>query len=549
MIERETSTGAIEDVAPVPISGSENRFHSGVTLRFIILPLAALLIALLMGCASLWLFSRNNEFPLNYQPDETSKAAQIVDSPRRNFNHPLLMLESANLARRWFAVPEHFRDLVIAGRWTSATLSSIGVAAMASAGYWAYGYRGLLLSGSIVALCPPWLVYAHYFKEDASLASGIALAVLGMAWVVNAKSLWQQLIGSVVLGAGCAAAMSGKYVGVMIAPACLLAVFIAPGARWWRILLRLILFLAAAVAGLMTINARAFESFWPIKLQGLAVDRIQFDFDHAIGGHYGITLPRINLYCIDVTCRELMPHLWIFLLLGMVFFLIQRKVSRWGIVLAALLLSIGLTLCFDTIPFDRYALPLSVVLYFIAGQAMASVLESPRLGAVTKHLGLAVCIATVVVLQGMRCLNFDHQFGDDSRQRVRVWIAGNLPQGSTLAVESYTGMEEPDRWRFPQSELGMGIRGQDYAPNLADTPEQLAAENVDYVVVSSQAYERFFVRGIRSTPDQPGYVEHQRHFYEGLFARGNLVWSSIPSPPTDSFVNPEVRIYRIAQLR
>ena len=414
------------------------------------------------------------------------------------------MIESANLVRGWFKVSDDWRELVIAGRWTSAYLSAIGVLAMALAGYWGCGYRGLLLGGSIVALCPPWLVYAHFFKEDASLAAGIALAVLGMAWVVNAKQLWQQLIGSVVLGVSCASAMSGKYVGVMVVPTCLLAVCIAPGARWWRLLLRLIVFLTCAVAALMAINARAFETFWPIKLADAAVQQMQFGFNHGISGHYGITLPELNFYCIAVTCRELMPHLWVFLVLGIVSLLVQRKLTRWGILLFVLLASISLTLSFDTIPFDRYALPLSVVLYFVAGQLMASALAALPTRAWVANSILAACIGTVVIMQGMRCWNFDRQFADDSRQRVRAWVAANLPPGSVVAVESYSGMEVPDRWHFPQSELGMQIRGRDYIADLADSPQELAEQNVDYAVVSSQAYERFFVRGVRSTADQPG---------------------------------------------
>ena len=165
-------------------------------LRAVVPPLGALLIALMMACTALWVFTRNNDFPLNSQPEETSKAGQIMsDTQRRNFNHPMLILESANLVRQWFGVPNEMRQMVIAGRSTSAGLAAIGVFALALAGYWGFGFRGLLFGGTIAALCPPLLVYAHYFKEDAALAGGVALAVLGMAWVVNAKKFWQQLIG------------------------------------------------------------------------------------------------------------------------------------------------------------------------------------------------------------------------------------------------------------------------------------------------------------------------------------------------------------------
>jgi hypothetical protein len=110
-------------------------------------------------------------------------------------------------------------------------------------------------------------------------------------------------------------------------------------------------------------------------------------------------------------------------------------------------------------------------------------------------------------------------------------------------------LERPDNWGIPQSQLGVQVRGSGYAADLADSPEQLAAQGVQYVAVSSMDYERFFIRGVRSTPDHPGYVEHQRRFYESLFARGELVWSSAPSPAADAFLNPEIRVYRIAGLK
>ena len=339
----------------------------------------------------------------------------------------------------------------------------------------------------------------------------------------------------------------------MVLPACLLALFLTPVAKWYRIPILILLFLASTAAALAAINARAFASFWPPALVAPAVDRMEFDYNHAITGHYGITLPQFNFYCVGISCRDTMLHLWIFLAVGLGCFAVRWKFSRWGIVLAVLLATMALTLCFDTIPFGRYALPLTVVLYFAAGQFLASALTALRKRSWMADLILVACLAIVVIFQGRRCLNFTRQIGNDSRQRVRVWIAQNLPANSMLAGETYSGLEAPDHWNFPSFELGMRVRGRNFTPcyvaDLAATPEQLADSGVDYAVVSSQSYSRFFISGIRSTPDRPDYLAHQRGVYEGLFARGELVWSTVPSPPTDSYSNPEIRIYRIAQLR
>ena len=82
----------------------------------------ALLIALAMASVSFHLFTRNNDFPLNYHPDEWTKVEQIASFRQyRNANHPLLMLESANLARQWSNVSRNDELAVaVVGRNTSA---------------------------------------------------------------------------------------------------------------------------------------------------------------------------------------------------------------------------------------------------------------------------------------------------------------------------------------------------------------------------------------------------------------------------------------------
>ena len=57
--------------------------------------------ALFLAILSLWVFTRNNDFPLDYHPDERGKVLQLIDPTHtRNFNHPLLMLEAAAAVRR-----------------------------------------------------------------------------------------------------------------------------------------------------------------------------------------------------------------------------------------------------------------------------------------------------------------------------------------------------------------------------------------------------------------------------------------------------------------
>src|SRR5262245_10727789 len=72
--------------------------------------IAHLALALAMGRTALWLYTRNNDFPLSYHPDESGKVAQLIGSMSWNFKHPLLMLEATNLAMQHYQVSGDSRE-------------------------------------------------------------------------------------------------------------------------------------------------------------------------------------------------------------------------------------------------------------------------------------------------------------------------------------------------------------------------------------------------------------------------------------------------------
>jgi hypothetical protein len=120
-------TTAVEYAASGSV-GSRNteRRFCGRLLLF-----APFALALLLAGASLWMFTQNNDFPLDYHPDEPGKVAQLMHPDQiRNFNHPLLMLETANAVRVGLGVDSDERAIAIAGRWTSAALAAVAVLAL-----------------------------------------------------------------------------------------------------------------------------------------------------------------------------------------------------------------------------------------------------------------------------------------------------------------------------------------------------------------------------------------------------------------------------------
>lgn len=531
--------------------------------------LAAVAVALGVALLAFWLFTRHNDFPVNYHPDEGSKVEQLLDPQRgRNFNHPLLMLETAELAQRAFGVPDDERAALLLGRRVSAALAAVAVAALAGVGYVLYGWRGLLVCGFTMALCPPLLVYAHYFKEDTALIAGMAVALLGACLVIRARGMATILVACLVMGIGCAAGMGGKYVGAAMLLPCLFALLIRASSRWWHDALYTLLFLVVTAVGVVVINAAAFESLLPPVLHAQANYRIRAEFEHGTTGQRDLGLITPNLYAAKVALSELMPHQTLFIVAGIAVLLLagphvrRTQRGRPETVLAVTMLTWLIVLSFNSIPFPRYALPITISLYLV-GAALAahaiSLLARARedggtpgdaraAGSAWMHHGaLAAVLCVIVLFQGWRCLNFNHQFLADSRHELRQQIAAQVPADARIVADGYTDLGRAgDPWRHPeQPRLMQRIDARMFAADAAWSIDELAATGVTHVAVAAPSYERFFVPGVRALAGQDETLLRRRRFYAELFQRGELLWHSVPQPPTHGHVNPSLHLYRL----
>ncbi len=519
-----------------------------IRLLQIMMPFA---LALVLASLSLWIFTRSNDFPGDYHPDEPSKIAQLVQPAQvRNFNHPLLMLETANAVRMVLGVHNDERAVLIIGRWTSAVLAAIAVFGLALAGYRVAGYLGLLLSGGMVALCPALAVYAHFFKEDTALLAGVGLAIAGASWLLAATGPRMQWLATAVMGIGFAAASSGKYVGVAAALPCLAALVSAPRTEPGGLTRRWVAFIVPAVAAMLIINFRAFQNV--IVLTPEASQRVVGEFVHATTGQDELALGIPNTFLLRVSLSELLPDAWLFLALGTVLLLARaRSFVLSEMVGPAFLVTFALVLSCSAFPFPRYALPVTVLGYFVAGQMMSSALGRLEKPLWFKWVAVAGCVGLIVATQGAQLWRFNRQFADDSRQRLREWVAGHVDEQATILVEDFTVLEGAgDHWRYPeQSPIPARIVKVHSAADRAPTLEQLKMSGVDYVAVAEPEYERYFRPGVRSVASAgTDQVAQHRRFYTDLFARAELVWSSVPAPPSHAYLDPELRVYRLPDV-
>ena len=116
-----------------------------------------------------------------------------------------------------------------------------------------------------------------------------------------------------------------------------------------------------------------------------------------------------------------------------------------------------------------------------------------------------------------------------TRVLARQWIEANLPEGSVLVRESYTPT-------FKQSRIVVREAPHRFLSNfpLSD----LQAQGVDYVLVSSGAFGRYFKDDLVAATERP---EDARRYYETVFREFEKVAEWKPSLIRDG---PHVLLYR-----
>src|SRR5687767_1892359 len=176
----------------------------------------ALLLFIGVFAVGVALFTRRNDFPFHYHPDEPGKVGQLIKG-KRNFHHPMWMMNSADPARRvtlWGEAKKDPQKVVMVGRWVTAAAAALAAAALALLATRIYGLLAGVAVGALTVVNPLLYELAHYFKEDPYLAAGIALTCLAL----HRAATHPDARGLALLGAACALAAAGKFVGFALLP-------------------------------------------------------------------------------------------------------------------------------------------------------------------------------------------------------------------------------------------------------------------------------------------------------------------------------------------
>ena len=543
----------MNDVGPPPSPSADARpaTRTDRAERWLAAALAAVLFA-----GSLWLFTRANTFPHEYHPDEPGKGPQVLEG-RRNYRHPQLLLETATLLSavrgemaglpsrpKVSALPdgrERVQRAVETGRDVSAFFAAGAVALLALTAYQSAGLAALLLCGVGLVGCGPLLVNAHFMKEDAALVFGLSAVTLAgrVAWERRGADLPARLRTAGLLGAACALAVSGKYVGIV---AVLPAVWLllprgTPPADRRQLLGRFAVGLAVVV---LCVNWRV------VKNLPTFVRAIGGQVADGVVEHKGLTMAKPTPF-FAAAVAESVPA-YVLLPAGVAAVagsMAARRGDRWAAAVGLAPIAYLAFVSFSSAPNHRHVLPVVVLGYLSAAVlvgAALSKLPKPRLLAPALAVPLAVAVG---LLHAPRAAAHIAQFADDSRGRAARWVDDQLPDDAVVLQDAAAELHLSDASPAADGRDEDGrVVTREFAPEMGPL-EGLPASGVTHVAVCDVAYGRYFDPHIVPVPEFRPEYDRRRAWYDRLFREGRLVWEAQPIAPTYAVTSPTVRVYEL----
>ena len=118
---------------------------------------------------------------------------------------------------------------------------------------------------------------------------------------------------------------------------------------------------------------------------------------------------------------------------------------------------------------------------------------------------IAVTLALIFIPFAQSTTNTLNIGAFEKREPARIWIEDNLPEGTKIAVEPYSPFVDPDRYAVVRLDFSAIIHPLEWYRD----------EDVDYIVMSTGAYARYF--------NDPERYSDEIASYEQLFSGFELV--------------------------
>jgi len=488
--------------------------------------------------AALALYTRANTIPYYYHSDEPSKVNQVTGARALNFKHPLLLMNSTRAVAWATDVGPNKQRASLAGRWVSATFGALSVAGLVALAWRQRGPWAAVCVAPIVLLSHGLFTFSHFMKEDTALLVGIVATLLAATEFLQRPTAGR----AALLGAACALAVSGKYIGaVMLLP--MLPIVILASRR------------AGAAATVQALGAFMVGLLLVVSLINVTVF---FEFDRFLGGlgyetdhaRTGGGKPFASLFSLSYVYGLASQSTWPIRILAPLYVgwvLLTFRSRRPDELLVALFPVVYLALLQSSpIKAIRYLLPVFVIAYYLAGLAVAVGVE--RLVPTRWRAG-ATAIALVLVLapQVLQIRTHIQEFASDSRLALYEWVKGTVPEDARILQDRYAGL--PDRrWGYfteTNELLLQPITTRHFVGEFGDVAK-MKSEGIEFVAVCGRAFSRFFEDDVKFSSDESReHFEAMRDVYTELFDENQLVFEAGDPKIAGAPVNPIVRVFAL----
>ncbi len=501
---------------------------------------------LLAGAAlvsSFFLFTRHNDFPFTYHPDERTKAEQVFRK-ERDFHHPLLMLMVTDRAVKIaeespIDYDRNLQTITEFGRHVSAFFAAAGAGLLALTAGLLVGWPAALAVGALLAINHDLLRFAHYFKEDTALVFGFAVCVLAIALFAKFPAR------RTIIFAGIAAALcaSSKYIGLIALPLALGCILFHlrgirkndPQSRLPRLGHATGWLLLGFIFTVLIVN-------WRFFLEGQQfITGFSREWSGVTEGHSGLDQAdssRFTTFYLALL-REYTPWpMWVLLGLYVIGpFIPQSSRPQWRLeqtfVLALGFIYLALISATSKVS-DRYLLPVLALMFYAGGtggvQFIIAALTSAWKPRWARSLAAVAALGCLVLLW-LASFQWFQKVNDGFRQTsvedLEHYILQNIPHDAIIA--------QPRRYLVdPDQEIMEDLYVR--LPNRIITGERvieagldgLRAQGADYLLVSQFSYERylhFATEDLVGEKDALSRFEQHRRFYLRLHDEAHVVWT------------------------
>lgn len=185
----------------------------------------------------------------------------------------------------------------------------------------------------------------------------------------------------------------------------------------------------------------------------------------------------------------------------------------------------------------RYFLMLLPLLAAIAACFLVDLIEKIKVKEGMQNLIIGMGALLIVLPTAVSTIRYDYlMMHQDTRIEAGQWIRENIPPHSSLLTSNlYAPSLEDSDFRVYFYDKNIASKKQLYF-------DLLIASKIDYVIISSYFYDRYFYE--ESLWADPEVVSHQRKFYQDLDERAKLIKvfeNNLKDKP-----GPTIKVYKIA---